>query len=257
MRPLIIVVVLVLRATGWADGEPWKEGVTAERQQTARQLLEEGNAQFLERNFATALAKYEAAVVVWDHPAIRFNMVRTLVQLGRLVEAYDNLDLALKYGAEPLEENLYEEALTYQKSLAKQVGEIVVTCTQYGVQLTLDGQPVLTCPGSRTRRLLPGHHQLVGKKAEYLTRSVELVARAGERDEWDSPEMAKHWSSVRGKKMARRRASMATRPATMRRTRAPRTCTRPSERRFRVTKKRRYAPPASRPRLGSLRARLA
>ena len=144
MRSLVppaLVIVFALRVAAWADTEPWKQGVTPERQQTAQQLLEDGNVQFLERNYAVALAKYESAIAVWDHPAIRFNMVRTLVQLGRFVEAYDNLDLALKYGAAPLE-NVYKEALSYQALLANKVATIVIMCTQDGVQVTLDGQPI-------------------------------------------------------------------------------------------------------------------
>ena len=31
----------------------------------------------------------------WDHPAIRFNLVRCYVQLGKNVDAAQNLELAL------------------------------------------------------------------------------------------------------------------------------------------------------------------
>ncbi|HEY5952332.1 MAG TPA: hypothetical protein VIV40_42835 [Kofleriaceae bacterium] len=174
-----VVLVMVVVSTGWADNEPWKQGVTPEQQQAAQQLLEAGNVQFLERNYSAALAKYEAAIAIWDHPAIRFNMVRVLVDLERFVEAYENLELALKYGAEPLEANVYAEALSYQKLLVKQVATVAVTCTQDSVQVTLDGQPLLACPGNRSRHVLPGHHQLVGRKSGYLTRSVEVVATGG------------------------------------------------------------------------------
>jgi len=59
--------------------------------------------------------------------------VRCLIQLDRAVEAAENLELALKYGAAPLEENVYAEAIAYQKLLANQVGEVAVKCEQPGV----------------------------------------------------------------------------------------------------------------------------
>ena len=129
---------------------------------SAQKLLEEGNALFLKKDYAQALEKYKAAVGSWDHPAIRFNMVRCLIQLDRPVDASDNLALALKYGAAPLEEAVYTEALSYQKLLANQIGDLDVTCEQAGVKVTLDGQPLLDCPGKEHRRVAPGQHQLVG-----------------------------------------------------------------------------------------------
>src|SRR4051794_24436830 len=108
---VLATVVLVSVATPALAEDAWSVGVTVEQKATAQKLLEEGNARFVERDYATALQKYQAAVAVWDHPAIRFNMVRCLIQLDKPVDAADNLKLALKYGAQPLEEAVYNEAL--------------------------------------------------------------------------------------------------------------------------------------------------
>jgi hypothetical protein len=175
-----VVLGLLLAATAaHADVEPWKRGVTPERMRHAQELLEAGNAVFLERDYAASLAKYQEAIAVWDHPAIRFNMVRALIHLDRVVEAFDNLELALAHGPAPLEENVYVEAIAYQKLLANQIGKITVRCTQPGVEVTLDGQPLLTCPGSEMRRVRPGNHQVVGKHPELLTRSTEVFVAGG------------------------------------------------------------------------------
>jgi len=120
---------------------------------------------------------------VWDHPAIRFNVVRCLIQLDRTVEAADNLKLALKYGAAPLEEAVYNEALAYEKLLANQIGDLDVTYTQPGVAVTLDGQPLLTCPGTQTRRVAPGRHQIVGSLDGFLTKSTEVKVVGGQREQ--------------------------------------------------------------------------
>jgi hypothetical protein len=107
-------------------------------------------------------------------------MVRCLIQLQRNIEAFDNLKLALQYGAAPLEETVYNEALAYEKLLATQVADITVTCMQPGVTLTLDGQPLATCPATETRRVAPGQHQIVGKGGkDLLPRTIELFVTGG------------------------------------------------------------------------------
>ncbi|HEY0252144.1 MAG TPA: hypothetical protein VGC41_11495 [Kofleriaceae bacterium] len=101
MRGLSLVVVgalLGIPAIAHAD-DPWAVGVTAEQKTAAQKLLEEGNALFLKKDYAPALEKYREATTKWDHPAIRFNMVRCEIQLNENVEASDDLALALKYGA--------------------------------------------------------------------------------------------------------------------------------------------------------------
>jgi hypothetical protein len=162
-----------------ADTQPWSVGVTDAQKATAQKLLEEGNAMFLERKYVEALAKYQAAVAQWDHPAIRFNLVRCFVQLERNVEAAQQLALALEYGDAPLEENVYTEALAYQKLLEGRIATIEASCGQAGVKLTLDGQSLADCPATQSRQVEPGTHQLVGVKQGYLTRTLEVIAFGG------------------------------------------------------------------------------
>jgi tetratricopeptide (TPR) repeat protein len=183
-----VVAVLVLMATSahadtapspLASPAPWAQGVTDEQKAQARVLLDAGNALLLDKKYVEALDKYAAAAAMWDHPAIRFNMVRCQIQLGRNLEAYENLELALKYGAAPLEETVYNEAVAYQKLLATQIGDIKVSCAQPGVKLTLDGQPLANCPAQESRRVLAGPHQVVGTKQGLMTRTLELVVVGG------------------------------------------------------------------------------
>jgi hypothetical protein len=172
---IVIAVLLLGTLTARADNEPWKVGVTPERMQAAKKLLDEGNELLLARDWPAALAKYQAAIQQWDHPGIRFNVVKCLVQLDRTLEAVDNLDAALKYGAAPLDETVYGEALAYQKMLANQVSMVSVECTQEGVDVRLDGQALGTCPGTSQRRVLPGPHQVLAKKPGFLTHTVDVV----------------------------------------------------------------------------------
>ncbi|MBL0216313.1 MAG: hypothetical protein IPQ07_20810 [Myxococcales bacterium] len=158
---------------------PWVAGVSEQQKTTAHERLEEGNALFLDHKYAAALGEYERAVAAWDHPAIRFNIVRCLIQLDKPVEAFDNLTLALKYGAAPLEDAVFAEATSYQKLLANQIGELEVVCDQAGVAVTLDGRSLLTCPGTKRTRMVPGEHQLVGSKTGFATRTIGVVVLGG------------------------------------------------------------------------------
>jgi hypothetical protein len=157
------------------EEQPWTVGVSAEQKSAARSLLDAGNELFLARKYGEALESYRSAVKTWNHPAIRFNIVRCLVQLEKPLEAYTELELALAYGAAPFDESIYSEALGYQKLLAGQIGELEVSCKQDGLTLTLDGQALPACPGTHKRRVLPGQHQIVGTKSGFVTKTVELV----------------------------------------------------------------------------------
>lgn len=159
---------------------PWAVGVTEAKKTEANRLLAHGNELFLEKKFAEALTAYRAAVDAWDHPAIRFNIVRCLIQLDRPAEAAQNLESALRYGEAPLEEAVYTEAIAYQKLLKKQVATLTVACTQQGVAVSLDGQPLATCPASTSRQLAPGRHQLLGTGDGLLARASEVILAGGE-----------------------------------------------------------------------------
>ena len=177
-----VLVLLLALATAAHAESPWTVGVSETQKAKAKTALDAGNALFLEKKYSAALARYQEAIAQWDHPAIRFNVVRCLIQLDRPVEAMDNLKLALKYGAAPLEEAVYAEALAYDKLLANQIGELAITCTQPNTKVTVDGQPLGACPTTETRRVVPGPHQIVGVKSGFLTRTYDVVVVGGKQE---------------------------------------------------------------------------
>jgi len=179
-RLAVLAVAALLAAHASADEpeRPWAAGVPQAQQAEARKLYDAGNLLFEQARYGQALAIYRDAVKAWDHPAIRYNMAVANIHLDQPLAAYEDLERALRFGAEALAEDVYAQALTYQKLLLGQLARLKVSCAEPGAQLFLDGELVLTGPGDRSRVLLPGKHQLVASKPGFVaaTRAVELVA---------------------------------------------------------------------------------
>ena len=156
---------------------PWAANVAQEQRDRALRIFEEGNKLFEDSQHAAALAKYREALKSWDHPAIRYNAATALIQLDQPLGAYENLERALRYGAAPFTAENYDQALTYRKLLRGQLAELKVTCAEQNAEVTLDGQSLFMSPAEATRWLLPGAHQLVARKAGFLTetRSLNLL----------------------------------------------------------------------------------
>jgi tetratricopeptide (TPR) repeat protein len=174
LRVLNIALVLaMLGSTAVADApgdKPWAAGKSKVEQDQAFHLYDEANDLFAKGEYLEALEKYDAAITVWDHPGIRYNRAVCLINLDRTVEAYQDLQLALKYGEEPLGKDLYDEGLNYQKLLAKQVAELEITAKDNGARISLDGKP-LTLTSGRTTLMVATNapHEITASKPGYQT----------------------------------------------------------------------------------------
>src|SRR5437867_4389044 len=122
-----IVILLFVAGTAWADA-PWEQGVPKATRDEAQQLFQDGNNLFAQQAHKPALEKYEAAIKLWDHPLIRFNMAVTLIRLDRILEADVNLESALRFGDQPFTKELYQQALDYRRLVSGQVGTVEASC---------------------------------------------------------------------------------------------------------------------------------
>lgn len=178
MKRLALLAVLAIATPAHAD-DPWDVGVSEADQDKGNALFKEGNELFAQRAHAPALVKYKAAVAVWDHPMIRFNMAVTLIRLDRILEAAVELEKALRYDAAPFTKELYQQALDYQALVQRQLGNIELTVDQKDATVLLDGKPWFVGPGTKTARVESGEHVVVVEKKEYLTLSRQLVVTGG------------------------------------------------------------------------------
>ncbi|MEO6772765.1 MAG: PEGA domain-containing protein [Kofleriaceae bacterium] len=167
------MIVAPVRAQG--DDKPWAAGVTAEHQKAALDLYNAGAKAFGDADYKDALATYTHALALWDHPAIRFNIAVCLINLDRPVEALDNLEQAMRFGAAPLGPDLWRQAQINHKLLSAQVAEIEVNA-EPGASVSLDGKPL----EGPSQRVLTGDHQIVVEKPRYQTETRAIRLKPGD-----------------------------------------------------------------------------
>lgn len=168
MRYALALVLLCGIAV--AEDKPWAKDVPQAQQDSAFALYEEANKLFADGEYKRALEKYEAAIAQWDHPSIRYNLAVCLINLDRPVEAYQNLQQALRFGEAPLGAALYNEGLNYQKLLSKQVAEVEITSKEQGARVSLDGKPLTLIDGRATTMVaVQEPHEVIASKPGYQT----------------------------------------------------------------------------------------
>ena len=160
---------------------PWHKGVSPADKTKALALYQVGNAFFAKSQWSAALVKYAAAVKLWDHPGIRYNMAKCLMELKRYLESYLSLKLALRFGAAPLDPpRLYKEGKFLVGVLERLLARVRIVCNQPGVKVTLDGQPLFEGPGEKTRLIDPAkRHVVVATKHKHITVTRTLAPMPG------------------------------------------------------------------------------
>ena len=141
---------------------PWAQGVNPSEQRTALAMFHDGNVQLNDGLFAKAADKYKEALSHWDHPAIHYNLALALMNLDQPIEAYDNFQMAVKYGEAPLQsKDKFDNAKNYMVVLDKEIGEVEVTCNKKGAKVAVDGREVFVAPGTYKGKVRVGKHTFV------------------------------------------------------------------------------------------------
>ncbi len=150
---------------------PWAVGVSAAQQEAALKHLQEGNSLLKESLFVAAAKVYRQALTEWDHPGIHYNLALALLNMDQPVEVFQNLEAAIKYGADPLDPEKLEHAKSYLRLIEKQVASVDVRCDVDGAQVTFDGAPLFRAPGRYQALVRAGTHTVTASKEGFTTTS--------------------------------------------------------------------------------------
>jgi tetratricopeptide (TPR) repeat protein len=173
-----VMCALVAPRAARAEPTPWAAGVSKSNQTRALELFKKGNGFFEETKYTDALAEYEKALKLWDHPNIQYNLTICLIQIRQPLEAWDHLEKALRFGEAPLGKRLYGEAMNYRALLESSLAQLSVKTEQDEVEVMLDGKQ-LKVNRKKPLHLLAGTHQLVATLDGYQTESRALDLPAG------------------------------------------------------------------------------
>jgi hypothetical protein len=136
----------------------------------ANRAFHQGNDMLNNGLFAPAVARYREALRCWDHPGIHYNLALALINLDQPIEVYEQLNEAIKYGADPLDEGKFEHAKEYLKLVAGLLADIEVSCDKPGAKIAVDGKEVFVAPGSYKAKVRVGKHTFYGDKEGYNAR---------------------------------------------------------------------------------------
>ncbi len=167
------------------DERPWAKGVSEDAQREALALFREGNGLLKESVFVQAAARYREALARWDHPAIHYNLVLALLNLDQPLEVHQHLLAAMRYGAEPLDHEKFEQAKAYKVLVEKQLARVKVSCDTPGTQVVMDGRPLFVAPEQFEGFVRAGPHSIVATKEGYLAHESSKALPAGETTVFD------------------------------------------------------------------------
>ncbi|MGF1464818.1 MAG: tetratricopeptide repeat protein [Sandaracinaceae bacterium] len=171
-RPaLMLLPALIALAVAPARAQPGGPVVGAEQAlvEQARLRFQEGLDHADRGDWERAVERFRRALELRDAPPVRFNLARSLAEMGRLVEAIEELDVVL--AAPRASAEVLQAARALRDGLAPRLGRlrVGVQAPVGEISVTVDGRPlpasdlgrsVVTDPGVRVLRLLRGVEEL-------------------------------------------------------------------------------------------------
>ena len=167
-------------------GMSWADPSAADRA-TARALAGEGYQALQSKDYATAADRFSRADALVHAPTLMIDWARSLVGLGKLVEAQERYEQILREGIEPKAPKSWQRALTDAGTELAQLKPRLawITISVSGsddAQVSIDDSPVPPAAIGVRRAVNPGSLQLRVQAKGYLTltRTVELREGAEE-----------------------------------------------------------------------------
>ncbi|RLB63282.1 MAG: hypothetical protein DRI90_07185 [Deltaproteobacteria bacterium] len=155
--------------------------------ETARQLMDAGHQHFRQGRYDEALESYRGADTIMGVASTGLGVGKTLMQLGRLIEARDKLLAVSRIptvpGESPVLTRAREEGETLQQQLADRIPALRVLIVGVGddapVTLRLDGSEIARKLLALPRRIDPGTHRIVATCPGYQDAELEITVAEG------------------------------------------------------------------------------
>ena len=179
--------------TAWAqpdpDSDPSSDGPSAADKETARTLFKDGDEKFRDKDYEGALKAFRAADEIMGVPTTGLEYARTLMMLGRLLEARDVFikvaNSSKKSDELPLQQTAREEANELAKGLAARIPSVQVAIANVpeGVEarVRIDDVDIPSTAVEFPRKVDPGEHTIKVFVAGF--RPVIRTVKVNERDE--------------------------------------------------------------------------
>ncbi|MBX3191209.1 MAG: hypothetical protein KF819_29700 [Labilithrix sp.] len=160
----ILASSLVLAVASPAIAEP-----TLSDRETARSLMDDGDAKRDKGDLKGALKSYEAADAIMRVPTTGLEVARAQAQLGLLLEARETCAKVMRLAPKPGEPAPFtaarKAAETLSTELATRIPSITVAVQNADAgqtpQITIDGEPVPPAAAEAPRKVNPGRHVIV------------------------------------------------------------------------------------------------
>jgi hypothetical protein len=176
--------VLWLLATLLMVGDLSAEPDAAGRE-AARNYFRLGDESFKQGDYEVALESFVAADAIMNVPTTGLEVGRTLVELGRLIEARDRLRAVRDSRPEGFEPQAQIEARAEARGLYESIGaeiptvEVIVTTSDgepaASLVIAIDGTPLQQEATGLPRRVDPGRHAIAVSAAGYERAEHEVV----------------------------------------------------------------------------------
>ena len=166
----------------WA-GMSWAEASAADRA-TARSLAGEGYQALQDKDYATATDRFSRADALVHAPTLMIDWARSLVGLGKLVEAQERYEQVVREGVEPKAPRSWQRALTDAGTELAQLKPRLawVTISVSGADdphVTIDGAPVPPAAIGVRRAVNPGAIQVRVQAKGFVGQKKTIELREG------------------------------------------------------------------------------
>jgi len=182
---LALTVSLALSATS-ASAQPGHEPSAADKE-TARKLLDDGDAAMAKKDFAGALKFYEGAHAIMNLPVTGYSVAQAEYGLGQYIEARDMALTVTRMPKAPGEPQEFIDARKGSDQMATKLDGMIPSLQVQATGLPADATPEVSIDGAvlnsaaafLPRRVNPGNHHIEVKATGFATGTADVNAKEG------------------------------------------------------------------------------